>query len=183
MKNLFTIRKLSLRTGWTVVVVGAIQNRHLLRVTNSWGAQQAVRYDHHLGLSCPFGANATHGLVVKSDSLFPAGPFKTGRLAVTDFVAPPGSPSGAQPYVAFRAATPTGVRMEGRMQNGASRFISATFSKDKEPSFSREDMRAILDDDRIINVTLSRGEIGGQPVAARINVDSRTEAVQLDKQT
>jgi hypothetical protein len=73
--------------------------------------------------------------------------------------------------------------MEGRMQNGASRFISATFSKDKEPSFSREDMRAILDDDRIINVTLSRGEIGGQPVAARINVDSRTEAVQLDKQT
>jgi hypothetical protein len=136
-----------------------------------------------LVLSCPFGANVTHGLVVKSDSFFLAGPFKTGRLAVTDFVAPPGSPLGGQPYVAFRAATPTGVRMEGRMQNGASRFVSATFSKDKEPAFLREDMRAILDDDRIVNVTLSRGEIDGQPVAARINVDSRTEALQLDKQT
>jgi hypothetical protein len=136
-----------------------------------------------LVLSCPFGANVTHGLVVKSDSFFLAGPFKTGRLAVTDFVAPPGSPLGGQPFVAFRAATPTGVRMEGRMQNGASRFVSATFSKDKEPAFLREDMRAILDDDRIVNVTLSRGEIDGQPVAARINVDSRTEALQLDKQT
>jgi hypothetical protein len=147
------------------------------------GAVAYVKEGTGLVLSCPFGANVTHGLVLKSESFFLAGPFKTGRLAVTNFVAPLGSPLGGQPYVAFRAATPTGVRMEGRMHNGASRFISATFSKDKEPSFAREDMRAILDDDNILNVTLSRGEIDGQPVAARINVDSRTEALQLDKQT
>ncbi len=43
------------------------------------GAVAFVKEGNGLVLSCPFGANATHGLVVKSDSLFPAGPFKTGR--------------------------------------------------------------------------------------------------------
>jgi hypothetical protein len=165
-------RACQLRSSWTFD-----------KASSCRGAYAYVKEGTGLILACPFGANTTHGLVLKSDSAFDPGPYKTARLAVAQFTAPAGSPLGAQPYVAFLARTQTGITMEGRMQNGATRFVSATFAKVNEPTFFRDEKRDILDDDRLLNVSLARGELDGQPLAARITVDSRTEFVQLDKQT
>lgn len=146
------------------------------------GANAYVREGVGLILTCPTGANATHGLSLTSSSPFFTGG-QIGRAAIASFTAPPGAPLGAQPYVAFRAATPTGISMEGRLQHGAKRHVRASFAKLDNASFWREDSRDIQPDDVQLNVSLARGEVAGSPALARVDISTRTESLRLDKQT